>query len=40
MRLEVVSALLGHTTILSTQKSYAKYLKSAIEDEARKLLEM
>lgn len=40
LRLEVVSALLGHTTILSTQKSYAKYLKSTIEDEARKLLEM
>ena len=40
MRLEVVSALLGHTTIISTQKSYARFLKSTIEDEARKLLEM
>ena len=40
IRLEVVSALLGHTTIISTQKSYARFLKSTIEDEARKLLEL
>ena len=40
MRLEVVSALLGHTSIISTQKSYARFLRSTIEDEAKKLLEM
>ena len=36
--LEVASALLGHTTIISARKSYARFLKSTILDEAKKPL--
>ena len=39
MRVEVISKLLGHSSIISTEKTYARFLRSTIDDEIKKIME-
>lgn len=39
MRVEVISKLLGHSSIISTEKTYARFLRSIIDDEIKKIME-